>query len=53
MIVDDEAVGLLCGNPVLLMGEAPVHPGDCLEQPVLPQCPVQVQRLLHRRVKAS
>ena len=53
MVVDDEAVGLVGGHPVLLVGEAPVHPGDGLEQPVLPQRPVQVQRLLHRRVEAS
>ena len=35
------------------MGEAPVHPGDGLEQPVFPQSSVQVQRLLHWRVEAS
>ena len=35
----------------MLVGEAPVHPGDRLQQAVLPQGTVQVEHLLHRRIE--
>ena len=53
MVIDDESVGLLRGHAVPVVGEAPVHAGDCLEQPMLPQRPVQVQNLLDRRIEAG
>ena len=52
-VVHHQAVRLLGGHPVAHMGEPAVHPGDGLEQPVLPQPPVEVEHLLHRGVEAG
>ncbi len=44
-VVDDEAAVLVLGHPV--------HPGDGLQQVVLPQLLVDVHHLLDRRVEAG
>ena len=51
MVVDHQAVVLLGGHPIMLVREAPVHPGHRLQQPVLAEGAVQVEHLLDRGVK--
>ena len=53
VVVHHQAVGLLGFHAVPPVGEAAVDPGDGLEQAVVPQRLVQVERLLHRGVEAG
>ena len=53
MVVDDEAVLLLGVHVIPCVGETPVHAGDGLEQAVLAQRTVEVERLLDRRIEAG
>ena len=53
MVVDHQTVRLLRSYFVPLVGEAAVDAGDRLQETMLMHGPIQVERLLHRRVETG